>query len=189
MRRLTSIMLMSLLALGSAGPVLAKQTPHIVSTPTVAATHGATGVQFPSKLGEFSFFGAHDYAPDDTSYRYQLAPGNVGIVGQPWVDLYVYPRWSPSVSQSQIILEGQIENAFQNVHWLRALDPPKSAPDALGRLAKADARGDAVETAYIIRQFGNWEVKMRVTCVGCFNEESWAKVQVLIDAFAWGPIV
>jgi len=143
--------------------------------------HRASGVTFPDALAGFVRQRLNIYGPDDVGARYGAPAGDPAA---PWVDLYVY-RSPGSIDDEAANIEAQMGAAFGGLSRRRAVPSPAAVVEARGAIFYAKLGDEPVETAYLIVRSNGWTLKARATERGGFNDEGWARVRALIDAFPW----
>jgi hypothetical protein len=132
------------------------------------------GVTLPDRIGNFRLVGVRLYGPNHVNASY-------GIVGGPLVSVFVTPI-EGTLEDDIASSEAAIRRLHTNVRTLRDLAAPPAAPGALGRLWKAEMRGEPVQTAVMIWQRLGWRIKMRATAR---DDAGLAEIERLLRDFDW----
>lgn len=139
----------------------------------------AAGVDLPEQLGGLVREEVNLIGPDQISAEYR-APSPVS--GAPMVHFLIGRALLP-LAHEFADNETSIRRTLGTLTVIRDLPAPRGAPGAMGRLWRVDQEDGPLLIGVVIWQRGGWRIKIRGLSQ---NEEGWAAVQRLIDAFDWG---
>jgi hypothetical protein len=167
-----------------------------VKDPPAIWIHKATGVGFPTTIGEFRRYKIDEYNDDgtDASVGYDLIR-NERKIG--YVTVYIFPPYDPGDCAHQFAgIEDDVRQSYQNVELIAETDAKSpSGRNPGGRLAafrfdaKFDGSSQRVRSdAYLFCPAGGkWLVTYRATWLNGIDIH--AEVTALMQSFAWPDLL